>query len=109
MPFGLANARATFKSYINTTLHPYLDVFVIAYLDNIVVYFNTAEKHREHVRTVLKALLQAGLYLKLRKCEFNAKIIGFVGFVITLEQVRMEEDQITVIKEWPMPECHRDI
>ncbi len=63
MPFGLANALAAFQSYINATLRLYLDIFVIAYLDNIVVYSNTAEEHREHVRTVLKALLQAGLYL----------------------------------------------
>ncbi len=68
-----------------------------------------AEEHREHIRTVLKALLQAGLYLKLRKCEFNAKEIRFVDFVITLEQVRMEEDQIAIIKEWPIPKCHHDI
>jgi hypothetical protein len=109
MPFGLENAPAAFQSYINATLRPYLDVFVIAYLDDIVVYSNTAEEHREHVCTVLKALLQAGLYLKLRKCEFNAKEIGFVEFVITPEQVRMEEDRIAIIKEWPMPKCHRDI
>jgi hypothetical protein len=92
MPFGLANTPATFQSYINATLWPYLDVFVIAYLDDIVVYSNMVEEHREHVRTVLKALLQVGLYLKLRKCEFIAKEIGFVGFVITPEQVRIEED-----------------
>jgi hypothetical protein len=89
MPFGLANAPTAFQSYINATLRPYLDVFVIAYLDDIVVYSNTAEEYREHIRTVLKPLLQAGLYLKLPKCEFNAKEIGLVGFVITPEQVRM--------------------
>jgi hypothetical protein len=109
MPFGVANAPTAFQSYINATLRPYLDVFVIAYLDDIVVYSNTAEEHREHVRTVLKTLLQAGLYLKLQKCEFNAKEIGFVGFMITPEQVCMEEDRIVIIKEWPMPKCHRDI
>jgi hypothetical protein len=109
MPFGLANALTAFQSYINATLRPYLDVFAIAYLDDIVVYSNTAEEHREHVCTVLKTLLQAGLYLKLRKCKFNAKDIGSVGFVITPEQVRMEDDRIAIIKEWPMPECHRDI
>ncbi len=52
----------------------------------MVVYYNTAEEHRELVRTVLKALLKAGLYLKLQKCGFNVKKIGFVGFVITPEQ-----------------------
>jgi hypothetical protein len=65
----------------------------------MVVYSNTGEEHREPVRTVLKALLQAGLYLKLQKCEFNAKESGFVGFMITPEQARMEEDQIVMNKE----------
>jgi hypothetical protein len=75
MPFGLANAPAVFQSYINATLRPYLDVFVIAYLDDKVVYSSTVEEHRKHVPTVLEALLKAGLYLKLRKCKFNAKEI----------------------------------
>jgi hypothetical protein len=109
MLFDLANTPSAFQSFINATLCPYLEVFVIAYLDDIVVYSNTAEEHREHVRTMLKALLQAGLYLKLRKCEFNAKEIGFIGFVITPEQVRMKEDQIAIIKEWPMPKCQCNV
>jgi hypothetical protein len=109
MPFGLANTPAAFQSYINATLRPYLDVFVIAYLDDIVVYSNTVKEHRKHVRTVLEALLKADLYLKLRKCEFNAKEIRFVGFIITPEEVRMEKDRIATIEEWPMPNSHRNI
>jgi hypothetical protein len=109
MPFGLANSPAAFQSYINATLWPYLDVFVMAYLDDIVVYSNTVEEHRKHVRTVLEALLKAGLYLKLRKCEFNVKEIRFVGYIITPEEVRMEKDRIATIDEWPMPDSHRDI
>jgi hypothetical protein len=99
MPFSLANAPAAFQSYINATLRPYLDVFVIAYLYDIVVYSNTVEEHRKHVRTVLKALLKAGLYLKLRKCKFNAKEIRFLRFIITPEEVRMEKDRIATIEE----------
>ncbi len=59
----------------------------------MVVYTNTAKEHREYVCTVLKALLHAGLHLKLQECGFYAKEIGFVGFVITPKQVRMEEDR----------------
>jgi hypothetical protein len=109
MPFDLANALAAFQSYINAMLRQYLDIFVIAYLDNIVVYSNTVEEHRKHVRTMLEALLKAGLYLKSRKCEFNAKEIGFVEFIRTLVEVRMEKDCIATIEEWPMPDSHRDI
>ncbi len=104
MPFGLANAPVTFQSYINTMLRPYLDVFVTAYLDNIAVYSNMVEEHRKIVCTVLEVLLKAGLYLKVRKCEFNVKEIGFVGFIITPEEVHIEKDPIAIIGEWPMPD-----
>ncbi len=74
-----------------------------------MVYSNTVEDHRKYVRTVLKALLKAGLYLKLRRCEFIAKEIRFVGFIITLEEVRLEKDRRATIEELPIPDSHRDI
>jgi hypothetical protein len=80
-------------------LQPYLDIFIIAYLDDIVVYCNTMEEHRKHVRTVLEALLKASLYLKLCKYKFNTKEIRFVGFIITLEDVCLEKDRIATIEE----------
>jgi hypothetical protein len=109
MPFGLANAPAAFLSYVNATLQLYLDVIFIAYLDNIVVYSNTVEEHRKLVRTVLEAMLKAGLYLKLCKCKVYAKENGFMGFIIALEEVRMEKDRTATIGEWPMPDSHRNI
>ncbi len=67
------------------------------------------EEHRKHVCTVLEVLLKAGLFLKLRRCKFNAKEVGFMGFIITTEEVRMERDCKATIEEWPMPDSHRDI
>lgn len=61
MPFGLTNAPATFQSYINKALHPYLDTFYIAYIDDILIYFNDLDNHHKHVKLVLQALLDAGL------------------------------------------------
>jgi hypothetical protein len=75
MPYGLANSTVAFQSYVNATLRPYLDIFIIAYLDDIVVYSNTVEEQRKHVPIVLESLFKAGLYLKLHKCEFDAKEI----------------------------------
>jgi hypothetical protein len=65
---GLVNAPVAFQGHINTVLHEYLDLFCIAYLDDIVVYSNLLEEHEEHVRLVLAKLQEAGLYLKLSKC-----------------------------------------
>jgi hypothetical protein len=109
MPLGLANVLLIFQSHINARLEPFLDVLVIAYLKNKVVYLTTAGEHRKHARIILTALLKVGLYLKLRKCKCNAKGIGFVGFIITLENDHMECNQIAIIEEWPMPGSHRDI
>ena len=68
MPFGLTNAPATFQSYINAALRLYLDKFAIAYIDDILIYSNSLEEHHEHVRTILKTLLEHGLYASLEKC-----------------------------------------
>ena len=73
MPFGLTNALATFQGYINHTLCKYLDVFYIAYLDNIIIYSDTPEEHTRHVCTILAWLQKAGLYAKLSKCQFSVK------------------------------------
>ena len=109
MPFGLVNAPATFQSYINSALRDYLDVFCIAYLDDILIYSDNDEDHTEHVRKVLARLEQHRLYAKLSKCEFHTRKVGFVGFVVTPEGVSMEEDRVRTIREWPEPKKHRDV
>jgi hypothetical protein len=70
MPFGLTNAPATFQHFINDTLREYLDISCTAYLDDILIYSDTMEVHKEHVRQVLEALQQAGVLLRAEKCEF---------------------------------------
>jgi hypothetical protein len=107
--FGLVIAPAAFQGPINNVLHKYLDQFCIAYHDNIVVYLNFLEEHREHVRLVLAKLHEAGLYLKLSKCKFNMQQISFVGFIVTPEGVKMEPDRICTIVEWPEPASYRII
>ncbi len=107
--FGLANAPAAFQGYVNQVLRECLDLFCIAYLDDIVVYSDTREEHTAHVRQVLERLKTTGLYLKLSKCQFYAKQIGFVGFIITPDSIEMEPDRIRTVAEWPVPASHRDI
>ena len=70
MPFGLTNAPASMQRLMNDALHEYLDIFVIAYLDDVLVYSTSKEEHVEHVRLVLKKLKEYSLLLKLEKCEF---------------------------------------
>lgn len=89
MPFGLANAPATFQCLINNALREYLDIFVIAYLDDILIYSKDPKEHTEHVRKVLKALLKYNLRLKISKCEFNTVKTGFLGHIIEPGRISM--------------------
>ena len=109
MPFGLTNAPATFQSYINSALREYLDVFCIAYLDDILIYSNSPEEHTRHVRLVLQKLREHGLYAALEKCEFSVEEVNFLGFVISPKGIAMEPDRIATIVDWPIPKSIHDI
>ena len=91
MLFELTNALATFQFFINTTFREYLNIFVTAYLDNILVYTKgTLKKHAEAVKKVLKALQQADMRLRPNKCEFHKKEVKFLRLIITTEGIRMD-------------------
>ena len=109
MPFGLTNAPAAFQSYINKTLRECLDVFVVVYLDDIVVYSSREEDHEEHVRMVLTALIEAGLYVKLSKCQFSTRKIDFLSYHVSTEGISMEQSRVETILSWPEPQSKHDI
>src|SRR5712664_409679 len=82
-PFGLANAPSTFQRYINWTLRDYLDEFVSAYLDDILIFSaGTLIEHRKNVNKVLRRLEEAGLQLDIDKCEFEVKSTKYLGFIV---------------------------
>ncbi len=105
MPFALTNTPASFQSYIHLVLRPYLDITVIIYLDDVFVFLRDLSQHKKHVEKVLKALLKAGLYAKLRKCLFSVTRITFLGFILKDKSVEIEKDRISTILNWPEPEC----
>src|SRR5205814_1755364 len=109
MPFGLTNAPATFQSYINEVLRTYLDEFCVAYIDDILIYSRTLEERIEHVRKILKKLLEHGLYVKLEKCQFHVQEIEFLGYVLSPEGVSISKERIAMIVEWPVPASMHDI
>ena len=109
MPFGLANAPATFQSCINYVVCNYLDVFCISYLDNIFIYFYCKANHVTHVSKVLKAILKYQLFGRLNKCNFHVKKVGFVGFIITPGDVAIEPGRTSCIVDWPKPKRHQDV
>ncbi len=109
MPFGLSNAPAAFQHFINDILSDLLDVSVIAYLDDILVYSDNMEDHRKHVREVLQRLRVNGLYAGLHKCTFHTDTVEYLGFILSPDGLKMDPAKIRVIQEWPEPRKVKDI
>jgi Reverse transcriptase (RNA-dependent DNA polymerase) len=97
IPFGLSNAPATFQARINKVLHPYLDVFYTAYIDDILVYSDDLTSHKQHVRLVVKALRDAGLQLDIKKYEFKVTEVIYLGMIVSTNSVRIDPAKITTI------------
>ncbi|XP_042968946.1 uncharacterized protein LOC122301604 [Carya illinoinensis] len=83
--------------------HPYLDQFVVVYLDDIVIYSSTLEKHVEHLRVVFRVLKENQLYVKKEKCSFALNEVHFLGHKIQGGKLSMEEGKIEAIKKWDPP------
>ena len=100
MSFELINASTTCQEMINDALREHLNVFVIAYFDDILIYFKTTKEHEQHVKIMLRCLKQRRLLFKLEKCEFHKFEIEFLEFVIETREVRMNSNKLKAIKEW---------
>jgi transposase InsO family protein len=109
MPFGLTNAPASFQRFIFTVLEEHLDDFVIAYLDDILVFSKTEAEHVEHNKKILQKMREAKVTLKLKKCEFHVQETSFLGYTISPEGLGMEDDKVKSITEWPTPTCVKDV
>jgi hypothetical protein len=103
MTFGLTNAPVTFCTLMNKVLQPFLDKFVVVYLDDIVVYSQGLAEHLEHLRQVFQALLDNELYVKREKCRFAVEEVDFLGHVIGKGRVRMDKAKVRAIAEWEPP------
>jgi hypothetical protein len=103
LPFGLTNAPATFMQLMQSIFAPYLDSFVIVFLDDILIFSKTKEEHEQHLRVVLELLRKNQLYAKLSKCEFMKQEISFLGHVVSQEGISCDADKVKAIREWPTP------
>ncbi|KAK3566144.1 hypothetical protein QTP86_028465, partial [Hemibagrus guttatus] len=103
MPFCLTNAPAVFQALVNGVFQDLLGKWVIAYIDDILVYSTSMEEHVHHVREVLSRLQQHHLYVKLEKCEFHRTTVTFLGYVISRQGVEMDAAKVQAITEWSTP------
>ena len=103
MPFGLTNAPATFMDLINRVFRPYLDQFVVVFIDDILVYSNDEQEHEQHLNIVLQTLREKKLYAKLSKCDFWLKEISFLGHIVSAEGIRVDPVKIGAVVNWKPP------
>ncbi|GKE08657.1 putative reverse transcriptase domain-containing protein [Tanacetum coccineum] len=100
MPFGLTNAPAVFMDLMNRVCKPYLDKFVIVFIDGILIYSKSEEEHSEHFKLILESLKKEELYTKFSKCDFWLSRVQFLGHVIDSEGIHMDPAMIESIKDW---------
>jgi hypothetical protein len=103
MPFRLCNAPATFMRVMNDVLRPFLDDFVIVYLDDILIFSKSREENIEHVKKVLDVLRKEQLFLKLSKCEFGKTSLIYLGHIVGGGELKIDPSKVKVILEWSRP------
>lgn len=109
MSFGLTNAPAAFMELMNGVFRPYLDSFVIVFIDDILVYSKTEEDHVRHLRIVLQRLREEKLYAKFSKCEFWLTSVTFLGHVVSKEGIRVDPAKIEAVRGWTRPTSPTEI
>ncbi|GAU50224.1 hypothetical protein TSUD_141520 [Trifolium subterraneum] len=103
MPFGLTNAPTVFMDYMNRIFQPYLDKFVVIFIDDILIYSKDPQEHAEHLRIVLNILREKQLYAKFSKCEFWLSEVKFLGHVISQGGVYVDPSKVEAALNWERP------
>ncbi|GJY09852.1 putative reverse transcriptase domain-containing protein [Tanacetum coccineum] len=109
MPFGLTNAPAVFVGLMNQVCKPYLDKFVIVFIDDILIYSRNKQEQEEHLKLILELLKKEQLYAKFSKCEFWIPKVQFLGYVIDSQGIHVDPAKIESVKDWASPKSAMEI
>nr|GFA87542.1 putative reverse transcriptase domain-containing protein [Tanacetum cinerariifolium] len=109
MPFGLTNAPAVFMDLMNRVCKPYLDKFVIVFIDDILIYSKDEKEHEEHLKEILELLKKEELYAKFSNCEFWIPKVQFLSYVIDSQGIHVDPATIKSVKDWASPKSPMEI
>ena len=94
---------------MNNIFSDLLDVCIMIYLDDILIYSNNMSKHHQHVKEVLKHLCKASIYTKAEKCEFHSKLVEYLGYILFPSSLTISNNKVKIIQDWPEPKKVKDI
>jgi RNase H-like domain found in reverse transcriptase/Reverse transcriptase (RNA-dependent DNA polymerase) len=106
---GATNAPAQFQYFMNDSFQDMVDLFVIVYLDDILIFSDSLGEHRGHVRRVFQCLRKRNLHAKISKCTFHMDTIKYLRFIITPAGVHMDPAKFDAVLSWPTPHSVRDV
>jgi hypothetical protein len=109
MSFELINDSFTFQNFMNDILMNYLDEFVIAYLNDIVVYSNSKKEHVRHVRKILQRLREIEIQIDVNKCEFHITETKFLSMIVERDDIKINSEKIKTIVEWDTSHHLKDV
>ena len=110
MFFGLTNSPATFQAIMNELLRDLINTGKVAmFIDNMMIGTEMEEEHDEIVTEVVKILEENNLYMKPEKCRWKVREVEFLGVVIGPEGIKMKEEKVKGVLEWPTPKCVKDV
>ena len=103
MPFGLTNAPTAFMDLMHRVFQPYLDQFVVVFMDEILIYAQSEWEHEHHLRIVQQLLRYHQLYAKFIKCEFWLTEVRFLGYVVSASGVSVDLEKVEAVMSWERP------
>jgi len=99
MPFSLINAPVAFQQFMNNIFSNLLDICVMIYLDDILIYSNNMSKHHWYVKKVPKHLHKASLYAKAEKCKFHSELVEYLEYILSSSGLTMSNNKVKIIQD----------
>ena len=106
MSFSLTNTSTTFQQFMNNL---FSDLYVMIYLDDILIYSNNMSKYHQHVKEILKHLCKTSLYAKVEKCKFHSELVEYLEYTLSLSGLTMSNDKVKIIQDWQEPKKVKNI